>query len=152
MESRSRRLSMGRPAPRPLLLALLSLGECAWGSAGRGVLGGGRARLQHGAWGTRGAWGGSPETQLQSAGPPAGWGTVCGRPEPGAHPPGPARGVPGAARPGGAGSSRVPGEWPMAGSPTALSTCWPPGTGLTLNSRPRKVRAAPARVHGWAEI
>lgn len=38
-ESRSRPASMGRLAPRPLLLALLSLGECARGPAGRGGLG-----------------------------------------------------------------------------------------------------------------
>lgn len=86
-ESRSRRPRMGRPAPRPLLLALLSLGECAWGAAGRGgALGPGGARLPLGAWG---APGGSRETGIRSAGLRAGRGAVWGRSEPGAHPLGP---------------------------------------------------------------
>lgn len=59
-ESRSRRPSMGRPAPRPLLLALLSLGECAWGAAGRWVPGGRGCRLEPGAPEVPGAAPGRP--------------------------------------------------------------------------------------------
>lgn len=73
-ERRSRRASMGRPAPRPLLLALLWLGECARGLARRGAGGpaGPRAGVGRGAHrgaagarglGPRGCRGGSRETR-----------------------------------------------------------------------------------------
>lgn len=143
-ESRSRPASMGRLAPRPLLLALLGLGECARGSAGRGGRGRlGGAQLRRAAWGAE-VPGGSRERRrgpraARAGGERRGAARRWARIRPGR----PAR--PRLAPPvrGGVARGRLP---------PALPTCWPPGARLTLNSGPRKVPAVPRRVPsrgGW---
>lgn len=136
---------MGRLAPRPLLLALLGLGECARGSAGRG----GRGRLG-GAQPRRAAWGaevsgGSRERRrgpraARAGGERRGAARSRARIRPGR----PAR--PRLAPPvrGGVARGRLP---------PALPTCWPPGARLTLNSGPRRCPRSPAASPaGGAEI
>lgn len=148
-QSRSRPASMGRLAPRPLLLALLALGECARGSARRG-----------GTVGAPGARRGAAAARGLGA---EGAGATPGRPDRGTR----------AARPGGGGRRGVPGarrgSGPARGGqpplrragprpphvrggvargrlPPALSTCWPPGAGLTLSCRPGRCPRSPASV------
>lgn len=148
-ESRSRPASMGRLAPRPLLLALLSLGECARGPVRRRGLG--RARGDwRGAAAARGlerqrGRGRSRETWPGSAGGRARLGR--GR---------------GAARSRARGASRRPvgrasppcagGEWPAAGFPRpSLPVSRQLPAHLELPAR--KVPAVPALVPGLrAEI
>lgn len=86
-ESHSRPASMGRLAPRPLLLALLSLGECARGLAGRGdrgALGVRRGAAAARGLGRRGCRGHSRETRPGDAGGAARRGMTAG--PPGANP------------------------------------------------------------------
>lgn len=108
-ESRSRPASMGRLAPRPLLLALLSLGECARGAVGCGGADG--AQLQRAAWGAQraGAAPGRPGGEKRAARP--GGERPRGRPEPGANAAGPRAGCRSRPRQAEARPGRVPGEW-----------------------------------------
>lgn len=121
-QSRSRPASMGRLAPRPLLLALLALGECARGSARRGgTVGAPGAR--RGAAAARAAW--APRVPAPLPGDPTG---VRGRRGPAGEDGGASR-EPGAGparqRAGGSLLSARPslaphtcgGEWLVAGCP-----------------------------------
>lgn len=141
-ERRSRRASMGRPAPRPLLLALLWLGECARVSEGRG----GTCGPQGGGWGD--SWGAAVARGLGRPGC-RGRSRETRRDTRAALPGGEPRGAPRARRepaPATRGMS-IPALLGRASPPTrargvardrlpqALPTCWPLGARLTLNSR-----------------
>lgn len=148
-ESRSRPASMGRLAPRPLLLALLWLGECARGLAGRGGRGRGSAgaQLGHAAW-SAGVPGGSRERRrgpraARAGGERRGAARSRARIRPGRSArPRLAPPVPGGR--GGVARGRPP---------PALPTCWPLGARLTLNSGPGRCPRSPGRVRSrGAEI